>query len=88
MNKTWSNITSLNHWVVREYGRLVNSVYVLEPQIQKLSDEQLSAKTLEFRRRLREGESISHIQAEAFAVVREAAKRKLGMRHFDVQASL
>nr|GLL47896.1 protein translocase subunit SECA2, chloroplastic [Ipomoea trifida] len=85
LNKTWSNITSLNHWVVREYGRLVNSVNVLEPQFQKLSDEQLSAKTLEFRRRLREGESISHIQAEAFAVVREAAKRKLGMRHFDVQ---
>nr|GMD91029.1 protein translocase subunit SECA2, chloroplastic isoform X2 [Ipomoea batatas] len=85
LNKTWSNITSLNHWVVREYGRLVNSVNVLEPQIQKLFDEQLSAKTLEFRRRLREGESISHIQAEAFAVVREAAKRKLGMHHFDVQ---
>ncbi|RAL48151.1 hypothetical protein DM860_005575 [Cuscuta australis] len=83
--KNWSSFTSLNHWIVRDYGRLVSYVNALEPQIQELSDEQLSAKTVEFRKRLREGESLSHIQAEAFAVVREAAKRKLGMRHFDVQ---
>ncbi|KAJ8773379.1 hypothetical protein K2173_028556 [Erythroxylum novogranatense] len=80
-----SDATSLNYWVVRDYYRLVNSVNALEPQIQSLSDEQLSAKTAEFRRRLRQGETLADIQAEAFAVVREAARRKLGMRHFDVQ---
>ncbi|XP_075082625.1 protein translocase subunit SECA2, chloroplastic isoform X2 [Nicotiana tabacum] len=85
VRKSWSGLTSLNNWVVKDYYRLVNSVNSFEPLIQNLSDEQLSAKTVEFRRRLREGETLAHIQAEAFAVVREAAKRKLGMRHFDVQ---
>ncbi|KAK7812560.1 putative disease resistance protein, partial [Quercus suber] len=85
VTKTWSDLTSLNHWVVRDYYRLVNSVNALEPKIQSLSDEQLTAKTVEFRRRLRQGETLADIQAEAFAVVREAARRKLGMRHFDVQ---
>ncbi|KAB1220996.1 Protein translocase subunit SECA2, chloroplastic [Morella rubra] len=83
--KTWSDVTSLNHWVVRDYCRLVSSVNALEPQIKRLSDEQLTAKTEEFRRRLSQGETLGDIQAEAFAVVREAARRKLGMRHFDVQ---
>lgn len=71
--------------MVKDYYRLVNSVNSFEPHVEKFSDEQLSAKTVEFRRRLREGETLASIQAEAFAVVREAAKRKLGMRHFDVQ---
>lgn len=85
LSKTWSDYTSLNQWVVRDYYRLVNSVNAFEPQIQRLSDEQLTAKTVEFRRRIRHGETLADIQAEAFAVVREAAIRKLGMRHFDVQ---
>lgn len=85
LGKSWSDITSLNYWVVRDYYRLVNTVNAIEPLIQRLSDEQLTAKTDEFRRRLRQGETLADIQAEAFAVVREAAKRKLGMRHFDVQ---
>ncbi|GKU98466.1 hypothetical protein SLEP1_g11471 [Rubroshorea leprosula] len=83
--KSLSDFTSLNYWVVRDYYRLVDSVNALEPQIQRLSDEQLAAKTAEFKQRLSLGETLSDIQAEAFAVVREAAKRKLGMRHFDVQ---
>ncbi|KAA3457166.1 protein translocase subunit SECA2, chloroplastic isoform X1 [Gossypium australe] len=83
--KTLSDFTSLNYWVVRDYYRLVDSVNALEPEIQRLSDEQLAAKTSEFKKRLNQGEAVSDIQAEAFAVVREAAKRKLGMRHFDVQ---
>ncbi|XP_057469284.1 protein translocase subunit SECA2, chloroplastic isoform X2 [Actinidia eriantha] len=83
--KGWSDFTSLNYWVVRDYYRLVNSVNALENQTQKLSDEQLAAKTKEFRGRLGQGETLADIQAEAFAVVREAARRKLGMRHFDVQ---
>ncbi|KAG8389771.1 hypothetical protein BUALT_Bualt01G0013200 [Buddleja alternifolia] len=85
VRKTWSDLSSLNYWVVKDYYRLVNSVNALEPHIQKLSDEQLSAKTVEFRQRLNQGVTLADIQAEAFAVVREAAKRKLGMRHFDVQ---
>ncbi|KAL0369278.1 UNVERIFIED_CONTAM: protein translocase subunit SECA2, chloroplastic [Sesamum calycinum] len=85
IRKTWSDLSSLNYWVVKDYYRLVSSVNALEPNIQKLSDEKLSAKTGEFRQRLIEGAILADIQAEAFAVVREAAKRKLGMRHFDVQ---
>ncbi|GKB88227.1 protein translocase subunit SecA2, chloroplastic isoform X1 [Tanacetum coccineum] len=85
VTKTWGNFTSLNYWVVRDYYRLVDFVNSFEPKIQKLSDDQLTAKTAEFRRRLGRGETLADIQAEAFAVVREAAKRKLGMRHFDVQ---
>ncbi|KAK7311517.1 hypothetical protein RJT34_09718 [Clitoria ternatea] len=85
VNKRISDFTSLNYWVVRDYYRLVNSVNAFEPQIQSLSDEQLAAKTPEFRRRLARGDTLADIQAEAFAVVREAARRKLGMRHFDVQ---
>ncbi|XP_008781674.2 protein translocase subunit SECA2, chloroplastic isoform X2 [Phoenix dactylifera] len=81
----WSDLWSLNNWVVRDYYRLVNAVNALEPRIQRLSDEQLRGKTVEFRLRLSQGETLSDIQAEAFAVVREAARRKLGMRHFDVQ---
>ncbi|KAK2992369.1 hypothetical protein RJ640_018288, partial [Escallonia rubra] len=85
LTKTWSDYTSLNYWVVRDYYRLVRSVNAFEPHIERLSDEQLAAKTLEFRQRLGQGETLADIQAEAFAVVREAARRKLGMRHFDVQ---
>ncbi|KAB5568555.1 hypothetical protein DKX38_002348 [Salix brachista] len=85
LKKRVTDFTSLNYWIVKDYYRLVESVNALESKIQKLSDDQLSAKTVEFRRRLRQGETVADIQAEAFAVVREAAKRKLGMRHFDVQ---
>ncbi|OMP05112.1 Protein translocase subunit SecA [Corchorus olitorius] len=83
--KTFGDFSSLNYWVVRDYYRLVDTVNALEPEIQKLCDEQLTAKTSEFKKRLGQGDTLSDIQAEAFAVVREAARRKLGMRHFDVQ---
>ncbi|KAL8167585.1 hypothetical protein V2J09_009084 [Rumex salicifolius] len=85
VEKRWSDVTSLNYWVVRDYYRLVDYVNKLEPLVRSLSDDQLRAKTGEFRDRLAKGESLADIQAEAFAVVREAAKRTLGMRHFDVQ---
>lgn len=81
----WSDLWSLNSWVVRDYYRLVSSVNALEPQLRRLSDEQLRGKTTEFRLRLSRGEALADIQAEGFAVVREAARRTLGMRHFDVQ---
>lgn len=83
--KNLGDFTSLNYWVVRDYYRLVEAVNAIEPQIKNLSDERLTAKTAEFKQRLRQGETLADIQAEAFAVVREAARRKLGMRHFDVQ---
>ncbi|OAY65501.1 Protein translocase subunit SECA2, chloroplastic [Ananas comosus] len=81
----WRDLWSLNNWVVRDYYRLVDSVNALETYTQTLSDEQLRGKTAEFRLRLSRGETLADLQAEAFAVVREAARRKLGMRHFDVQ---
>ena len=64
---------------------LVGEVNALEPSISSLSDEQLRSKTAEFRARLTEGESLDDLLVEAFAVVREAGKRALNMRHFDVQ---
>src|SRR4051812_583766 len=72
----------------REIKRLrptVATINALEPQIQALSDEQLREKTTEFRRRVAEGTSLDDLLPEAFAVVREAGRRVLNMRHFDVQ---
>ena len=64
---------------------LVQEVDSFEPQLEKLSEEELKGKTPEFRQRLERGESLDNLMPEAFAVVREASKRSLGMRHFDVQ---
>lgn len=64
---------------------IVDRINALEPQIQALSDEALSLKTVEFKERLAQGKTLDDILPEAFAVVRETAKRKLGQRHFDVQ---
>ena len=64
---------------------LVAEINALEPMIQSLSDEQLRAKTTEFRQRLAAGETLDDLLVEAFAVVREAGRRVLNMRHFDVQ---
>jgi len=76
---------SRNDRMVRGYGRYVRAANELEPQIQALSDEALRGKTEEFRRRLKEGAKLDDLAPEAFAVVREAARRTLKMRHFDVQ---
>ncbi len=72
----------------RELNRLqplIESINALEPSLQHLSDSQLRAKTQEFRERLSQGESLDDLLPEAFAVVREASRRSLGQRHFDVQ---
>ncbi|XP_006663270.3 protein translocase subunit SECA2, chloroplastic [Oryza brachyantha] len=82
---SWRDLCSLNAWVVQDYRRLVGAVGALEPRLRGLPDERLRAKTDEFRARLARGETLADVQAEAFAVVREAARRTLGMRHFDVQ---
>src|SRR5262249_42660479 len=64
---------------------LVAEINALEPSIQGLSDEGLRQKTIEFRERLAKGETLDDLMPEAFAVVREAGRRVLNMRHFDVQ---
>ncbi|MFZ2878328.1 MAG: hypothetical protein WA009_02205, partial [Phototrophicaceae bacterium] len=71
--------------VLNEYRDRVDQINALEPAISALTDEQLRAKTDEFRARLDHGESLEAILPEAFAAVREAAKRTIGQRHFDVQ---
>ena len=63
----------------------VKAINELEPQMKALSDEQLRHKTVEFKERLKNGETLDDILVEAFAVVREAGVRTVGMRHFDVQ---
>ena len=65
--------------------RTAERVNALEPQISALTDDQLRAKTDEFKARLEKGETLDQLMPEAFAVVREVGKRVLGMRHFDVQ---
>jgi len=76
---------SRNQRLLKHYQRIVERVNALEPEIAALTDEQLRAKTDEFRARYAKGETLDALLPEAFAVVREAAKRTLGMRHFDVQ---
>ncbi|MBK9293872.1 MAG: preprotein translocase subunit SecA [Oligoflexia bacterium] len=74
-----------NERVVKSFYPLVEKINSLEPTIQTLSDEALKAKTQEFKQRLQKGETLEQILPEAFAVCREAGKRVLNMRHFDVQ---
>ena len=69
----------------REYDVIVEQVNSFEPAISPLTDDELRAKTVEFRARLADGETLDDLLPEAFAVVREASIRTLGMRHFDVQ---
>jgi preprotein translocase subunit SecA len=76
---------SRNQRLLKQYQRSVERINVLEPQISALTDEQLKGKTDEFRNRVANGEALDQLLPEAFAVVREAARRTLGMRHFDVQ---
>ena len=70
---------------VKRIMPLVEKIESLRPDMQKLSDEELRGKTREFKKRLEEGETLDDLLPEAFAVVREAGKRVLGMEHFRVQ---
>ncbi|CAB3743192.1 Protein translocase subunit SecA [Paraburkholderia sediminicola] len=76
---------SRNQRLVKQYQKTVTAINALEPQIEQLTDDQLRAKTGEFRQRVASGESLDKLLPEAFAVCREASKRTLKMRHFDVQ---
>ena len=79
-----SALFSSNEREIRRFFRTVEEINSLEPQIQALSDTQLRAKTDEFKERLAKGEELDDLLVETFAVVREASKRTLGLRHFDV----
>ncbi|HSD83835.1 MAG TPA: DEAD/DEAH box helicase, partial [Anaerolineae bacterium] len=76
---------SRNERLIKQYAQTVRTINALEPAMQALSDEQLRAKTEEFKQRHQNGESLDKLLPEAFAVVREGGRRALGMRHFDVQ---
>jgi preprotein translocase subunit SecA len=74
-----------NQRLIKEYGQTVRRINALEPEIGNLSDAALAAKTVEFKQRVADGTPVEALLPEAFAVVREASKRVLDMRHFDVQ---
>jgi preprotein translocase subunit SecA len=76
---------SRNERVLRQLGKMVNQINALEPEYQALSDEELRAKTDAFRDRLKNGAKLESLLPEAFAAVREASQRVLGLRHYDVQ---
>jgi preprotein translocase subunit SecA len=76
---------SRNDRLVKRLLKTASQINALEPRIEALSDADLRAKTAEFRQRLQQGETLDDLLSETFAVVREAGRRVLGMRHFDVQ---
>ncbi|MCX7146028.1 MAG: preprotein translocase subunit SecA, partial [Sulfuritalea sp.] len=76
---------SRNERLIKQYSQTVVRINALEAGIQQLTDEALRAKTDEFRNRHAQGESLDALLPEAFAVVREASRRVLGLRHFDMQ---
>ena len=78
---------SANDRRVKGYQSRVNAINALEPEVAALSDVALKARTEEFRKQLADGKTLDDILVPAFATVREAAKRTLGQRHFDVRGS-
>lgn len=76
---------SRNDRLLKQYRKTVARINAMEPDFEKLSDDALRAKTLEFKERVAKGESLDDILPEAFATVREGSKRAMKMRHFDVQ---
>ena len=76
---------SANDRYIKSLEKTVALINALEPQLETFSDEELKAQTAKFRQQLAGGKKLDDILPEAFATVREASKRTLGMRHFDVQ---
>lgn len=85
MFKALTSLFDSNERLLKDYQRTVDKVNRLEKDVAKLSDAAMAEKTLEFKKRIKEGESLDNLLPEAFALVREASKRTLGLRHFDVQ---
>ncbi|HEH9405598.1 TPA: preprotein translocase subunit SecA [Aeromonas bestiarum] len=78
-------IGSRNDRTLKALRKIVKQINAMEPQFEVLSDQELQAKTAEYRQRLEQGETLEQLLPEAFATVREASRRVFGMRHFDVQ---
>ncbi|OWZ25627.1 preprotein translocase subunit SecA [Wolbachia endosymbiont of Wuchereria bancrofti] len=76
---------STNKKIIKSFRKIVEQINALEPKMQSLSDEELANKTEEFKRELKNGKTLNDLLVPAFAVVREASRRFLNMRHFDVQ---
>lgn len=76
---------SRNERTLKKLRKTVELINQLEPEMEALSDEELKAKTTEYKERIEKGETLDQLLPEAFATVREASKRTLGLRHFDVQ---
>jgi len=85
MFKFFSGLTDSNEKQLKRLQPTVDQINELEPEFEKLSDDELRAKTDEFKARYEAGESLDELLPEAYAAVREAAKRNIGQRHFDVQ---
>ncbi|MCD6442416.1 MAG: preprotein translocase subunit SecA, partial [Thermotogae bacterium] len=83
--KMFSKLFDRNERYLRRYRKMVEKINALEDEMVSKSNLELARKTEEFKERLKKGENLDDILAEAFAVVREVAKRTIGMRHFDVQ---
>lgn len=76
---------SRNQRTLKKLNKIVSTINAIEPQFESLTDEELKAKTAEFKARLEQNETLDDLLPEAFATVREASKRVFGMRHFDMQ---
>ena len=76
---------TVNDRIVKRMRPTVEAINALEPDLEKLTDEELKARTAWFKKRLEDGETLDDLLVDAFATVREASKRTLGQRHFDVQ---
>ena len=86
LNKLLSSVFgSRNERILKVCRKIVAKINAFEPKMVELTDDQLKAKTAEFKERLAQGETLDNLLPEAFAVVREASRRVFGMRHFDVQ---
>lgn len=86
INKVFRKVFgSRNDRIIRQYRKIVEKINQLEAEMSALSDEQLATKTIEYRERYQQGETLDDLLPEAFATAREAGKRVLNMRHFDVQ---
>jgi preprotein translocase subunit SecA len=86
LNKLITKVVgSRNERLVKKMGKVVHKINDLEPSVQALSEEEMKAKTAELRQRHADGENLDQLMPEAFALVREASTRTLGLRHYDVQ---
>ncbi|MDO8635272.1 MAG: preprotein translocase subunit SecA, partial [Dehalococcoidia bacterium] len=85
MFKWLGSLVDSNEKQIKKLQSLVEQINTLEPDFQKLADAELLAKTDQFKARLKEGETLDDVLPDAFAAVREAGRRTIGQRHFDVQ---